>query len=69
MHEPIISSILRSSGGFLGLRRKSYESASQFSREYSRLYGMPPARDAARFRSPVVLGNNLIVIDSAAART
>jgi len=31
-----------------------YESASQFSREYSRLFGMPPARDAARFRSPLV---------------
>jgi AraC-like DNA-binding protein len=29
-----------------------YESASQFSREYSRMFGMPPARDAARFRSP-----------------
>ena len=30
-----------------------YESASQFSREYSRMFGMPPARDAARFRSPL----------------
>lgn len=29
-----------------------YESASQFSREYARLFGMPPARDAARFRTP-----------------
>lgn len=27
-----------------------YESASQFSREYARLFGLPPARDAARFR-------------------
>lgn len=27
-----------------------YESASQFSREYARLFGMPPARDAARFK-------------------
>lgn len=27
-----------------------YESASQFSREYARLFGMPPTRDAARFR-------------------
>jgi AraC-like DNA-binding protein len=27
-----------------------YESASQFSREYARLFGMPPGRDAARFR-------------------
>ncbi|MFJ7792585.1 AraC family transcriptional regulator N-terminal domain-containing protein [Pseudomonas sp. NPDC096950] len=29
-----------------------YESASQFSREYARLFGMPPVRDAARFRAP-----------------
>lgn len=29
-----------------------YESASQFSREYARLFGMPPARDVARFRTP-----------------
>ncbi|WLH15118.1 AraC family transcriptional regulator [Pseudomonas hefeiensis] len=28
-----------------------YESASQFSREYARLFGMPPARDVARFRT------------------
>jgi AraC-like DNA-binding protein len=27
-----------------------YESPSQFSREYARLFGAPPARDAARFR-------------------
>jgi AraC-like DNA-binding protein len=28
-----------------------YESASQFSREYARLFGLPPTRDIARFRS------------------
>jgi AraC-like DNA-binding protein len=28
-----------------------YESASQFSREYTRLFGAPPARDAARLRA------------------
>ena len=28
-----------------------YESASQFSREYSRQFGLPPARDAARLRA------------------
>lgn len=28
-----------------------YESASQFSREYTREFGMPPARDAARVRA------------------
>jgi AraC-like DNA-binding protein len=27
-----------------------YESASQFSREYARLFGAPPARDAQRLR-------------------
>lgn len=27
-----------------------YESASQFSREYSRLFGLPPSKDAARMR-------------------
>lgn len=27
-----------------------YESASQFSREYARMFGIPPARDAARLR-------------------
>lgn len=31
-----------------------YESASQFSREYARLFGMPPARDMARFKAPAV---------------
>jgi AraC-like DNA-binding protein len=29
-----------------------YESASQFSREYSRLFGLPPRRDAALLRHP-----------------
>jgi AraC-like DNA-binding protein len=32
--------------------RVGYESASQFNREYARLFGLPPVRDAARFRSP-----------------
>lgn len=31
-----------------------YESASQFSREYARMFGMPPARDVARFKTPIV---------------
>lgn len=30
-----------------------YESASQFSREYARLFGLPPMKDAARFKTPV----------------
>lgn len=30
--------------------RVGYESASQFSREYARMFGAPPARDAARLR-------------------
>jgi AraC-like DNA-binding protein len=33
-----------------------YESASQFSREYARLFGSPPARDIARFKPPAVSG-------------
>lgn len=28
-----------------------YESASQFSREYSRLFGMPPQKDIQRLRT------------------
>ena len=32
--------------------RVGYESPSQFSRDYSRVFGMPPARDAARLREP-----------------
>ena len=31
--------------------RVGYDSASQFSREYSRLFGAPPMRDAARLRA------------------
>jgi AraC-like DNA-binding protein len=31
-----------------------YESPSQFSREYARLFGLPPARDAARMRGVTV---------------
>ena len=30
--------------------RVGYESSSQFSREYSRLFGAPPSRDVARLR-------------------
>jgi hypothetical protein len=29
------------------------ESASQLSREYARMFGMPPVRDVARFKTPV----------------
>ena len=29
-----------------------YESASQFNREYSRLFGQPPVRDVRNLRSP-----------------
>lgn len=31
--------------------RVGYDSPSQFSREYSRMFGAPPARDTARFRA------------------
>ena len=30
-----------------------YQSPSQFSREYSRLYGLPPLRDVGAARAPV----------------
>ncbi|MBA3940722.1 MAG: AraC family transcriptional regulator [Sphingopyxis sp.] len=33
-----------------------YESASQFSREYSRAFGLPPSRDAERLRGAVQMG-------------
>ncbi|MHC5720118.1 MAG: helix-turn-helix domain-containing protein, partial [Nostoc sp.] len=33
--------------------RVGYESASQFSREYSRLFGAPPQQDVRRLRAPV----------------
>lgn len=33
-----------------------YESASQFSREYARAFGMPPSRDAERLRGLVQVG-------------
>lgn len=32
-----------------------YESASQFSREYTRMFGLPPSQDAARFKSPTAI--------------
>jgi transcriptional regulator GlxA family with amidase domain len=31
--------------------RVGYESASQFSREYNRLFGAPPAKDMHRLRA------------------
>jgi AraC-like DNA-binding protein len=32
-----------------------YESASQFSREYARMFGAPPSRDAERLRGGFAL--------------
>ena len=34
-----------------------YESASQFTREYRRMFGAPPARDAAQARQTLVAAN------------
>jgi len=39
-----------------------YESASQFSREYARLFGAPPARDAARLRTDGALTENAAAV-------
>lgn len=41
-----------------------YESASQFSREYARMFGLPPRRDAARYKVPAS-ANDQAVIDRA----
>lgn len=41
--------------------RVGYESASQFSREYARMFGLPPARDAERLRG-AELGAELRVV-------
>lgn len=38
--------------------RVGYESPSQFSREYSRLFGAPPLRDITRLRSASQPGSN-----------
>jgi AraC-like DNA-binding protein len=38
-----------------------YESASQFSREYTRMFGAPPARDAQRLRGGESLQDDMIV--------
>jgi AraC-like DNA-binding protein len=32
-----------------------YDSPSQFSREYRRMFGSPPGQDAARFQAAAVL--------------
>jgi transcriptional regulator GlxA family with amidase domain len=40
-----VSALVHAAGGLVG-----YESASQFSREYSRLFGAPPQRDIRRMR-------------------
>lgn len=40
--------------------RVGYESASQFSREYARLFGAPPARDAVRLRGDQAAGQALV---------
>jgi transcriptional regulator GlxA family with amidase domain len=43
-----------------------YESASQFSREYARFFGMRPARDMARFKASVVSGRATAGIEAVA---
>jgi len=41
--------------------RVGYESATQFSREYSRLFGAPPQRDVRRLRELTVAGEGSLV--------
>src|SRR6476620_1990768 len=50
--------------------RVGYESASQFSREYSRLFGAPPQRDVTRMRLAPVAGasNSRLTLTRFAAR-
>jgi AraC-like DNA-binding protein len=38
-----------------------YESASQFSREYARMFGMPPRRDAARYKVAAFANDQALV--------
>jgi transcriptional regulator GlxA family with amidase domain len=38
-------------------RAVGYESVSQFSREYARMFGLPPRRDAARYVAPGSAGD------------
>jgi len=40
--------------------RVGYESVSQFTREYGRLFGAPPRRDAVKLRSNLSLGASLV---------
>ncbi|GIO32186.1 MULTISPECIES: AraC family transcriptional regulator [Paenibacillus] len=40
--------------------RVGYESASQFSREYARMYGKPPARDVQELHGLVASGNRIV---------
>ncbi len=37
-----------------------YESPSQFTREYARMFGLPPVRDIARFKSPSAAPNSKV---------
>src|SRR4029077_16538695 len=49
--------------------RVGYESASQFSREYSRLFGAPPQRDIARMRrAPVAAADPHRAVATSTAR-
>ena len=38
-----------------------YESASQFSREYARMFGLPPGRDAARFKVAAPVEDDILL--------
>src|SRR5687767_2453578 len=48
--------------------RVGYESASQFSREYSRLFGAPPQRDITRMRLAPARGGSRRTVARSTAR-
>lgn len=47
--------------------RVGYESPSQFSRDYSRLFGLPPAKDASRLRMEALAGREAAAREPAPA--
>jgi len=49
--------------------RVGYDSASQFSREYRRQFGLPPGRDAERLRAAAATPDALVTRRTLAVRS